>query len=86
MNLYMKKIIVLVVSVLFSMQVMALEKTDMGGVTQPPVQWVHYLSAAEKAEIAGRLAKQEYFRREAGETLHDKTQQQEISFPLALYR
>ena len=79
----MKKIFSVVVSVLFSTQVMALEKTDVGGVQQPSVQWVHYLSAVEKAEIAGRLAKEEYFRREAAGTLHDKTQQQEISFPLS---
>ena len=32
MNLYMKKIFSVVVSVLFSTQVMALEKTDVGGV------------------------------------------------------
>lgn len=84
MNLYMKKIFSVVVSVLFSTQVMALEKTDVGGVQQPSVQWVHYLSAVEKAEIAGRLAKEEYFRREAAGTLHDKTQQQEILFPIGL--
>lgn len=84
MNLYMKKIIVIVVSVLFSIQVMATEKTDMGGVKQPPVQWVHYLSAVEKAELAGRLAKEEYVRREAAGTLHNKTQRQEISFPVSL--
>ena len=83
MNLYMKKIFVVLVSVVFSMQAMALEKTDVGGIQQPPIQWVNYLSTVEKAEIAGRLAKEEYFRREAAGTLHDKTQQQEISFPLS---
>ena len=72
------------VSMVFSMQAMALEKTDVDGVQQPPVQWVHYLSAVEKAEIAGRLAKEEYFRRKSTGTLLDKTQQQEISFPISL--
>ena len=51
MNLYVKKIFVVLVSVVFSMQAMALEKTDVGGVQQPPVQWVHYLSAVEKPEL-----------------------------------
>ena len=39
MNLYMKKIFVVLVSVVFSMQAMALEKTDVGGIQQPPIQW-----------------------------------------------
>ncbi|MGB2119657.1 MAG: hypothetical protein ACPH96_06050 [Porticoccaceae bacterium] len=81
MNLYMKKIFVIVVSVLFSMQVMASVKTDVGGVKQPSVEWVHYLSVVEKAEIAARLAKEEYFRRKDAGTLHDKHQQREILFP-----
>ena len=58
MNLYMKKIFVIVVSVLFSMQVMASVKTDVGGVKQPSVEWVYNLSVVEKAEIAARLAKE----------------------------
>ena len=81
MNLYMKKIFVIVVSVLFSMQVIASVKTDVGGVKQPSVEWVHYLSVVEKAEIAARLAKEEYFRRKDAGTLHDKHQQREILFP-----
>lgn len=80
----MKKIFVVGVSVLFSIQVMALEKADVDGVQQSPIQWVHYLSAVEKAEIAGRLAKEEFLRRRAAGTLQDKTQQQEISFPISL--
>ena len=80
MNLY-RKIFSILVSMLFSIQVMALEEANGDGVQQPPIQWVRYLSAVEKAEIAGGLAKEEYLRREAAGTLHYNNQQQKISFP-----
>jgi hypothetical protein len=81
MSLRLKNWFTIAVTMLFATQVSALETSEVIDVPSSPIQWVRYLSDMEKGEIAGRLAQEEYQRREAAGTLYDKSQRKEVSFP-----
>lgn len=82
MYLHLRKFFVILVTLLVSNQLFAAEDSEVSA-EQRPIQWVRYLSDADKADIASRLAVEEYRRREAGGTFYEKAQQQEVSFPVS---
>ncbi|MEM1156306.1 MAG: hypothetical protein AAGI44_19395 [Pseudomonadota bacterium] len=82
-NLFMTLFILLISNQAFAADKSVAAKSEVSTEQSLPIQWVRYLSDADKGDITAQMAAEEYRRREADGTLYEEIQEQEISFPVS---
>ena len=73
----------LVAATFFAVQVSAQDQGPGSSSGQPPVRWIDYLSALEKADIAREIVLREIKRLDAAGELYQDRESREVSFPVS---